>query len=155
MEAHVQIGLAGPADQEAVLQLALQQYVEHSIRVSRDLLARAVAAVLADRNLGFIVVARDGPRTVGMAYVAYLWSLEHSGQSAWLEELFVIPEQRGHGIGKALVDMVVERVAESGCVAIDIEVDHTHSRAESFYRREGFTPLARARWVRELKEGPA
>lgn len=151
MDAHLQLELAGPADQDAVFELLLQQYADHSIRVSRDLLVRAVAAVLADQNLGFIVVARDGPRVVGMAYVAFIWSLEHCGRSAWLEELFVIPEQRGRGIGEALVRAVVDRVTQSGCPAIDLEVDYGHSRAEHLYRREGFTPLRRARWVRELK----
>ena len=155
MERQIRIELAEPADQAAILELALQQHAEHAIHILPEELARAIAAVLSDESLGFIVVARDDGRVAGMAYVAFTWSLEHCGRSAWLEELFVVPERRSRGIGTGLVQAAVERAAKSGCRAVDLEVDQSHSRAASLYRRSGFVPLARTRWARELSAGPA
>lgn len=50
-----------------------------------------------------------------------------------------------------VVTAVLERARETDIVAIDLEIDASHGRAESLYRRLGFRPLERSRWVRELK----
>src|SRR5579872_5729184 len=46
---------------------------------------------------------RLGPVPVGLAYLAYTWTLEHGGQSAWLDELYVVPGERSRGVGTALL----------------------------------------------------
>jgi GNAT superfamily N-acetyltransferase len=73
--------------------------------------------------------------------------LEHGGKSAWLDELYVLPEKRGRGIGTALVEEVIARCRASGCAAIDLEVDQEHQDAERLYSRHGFKQLPRARWA--------
>jgi ribosomal-protein-alanine N-acetyltransferase len=65
-----------------------------------------------------------------------------------LEELYVVPQFRSKGIGTALLTAVMERARELEIVAIDLEVDAAHRRAESLYRRFGFRLLDRSRWVR-------
>ena len=89
-------------------------------------------------------------RIVGVAYVAAIPSVEHCGLVAWLEELYVTPTHRSQGIGTALVKAVLARARKMDIVALDLEIDAEHSRAESLYRRLGFRPLNRSRWVREL-----
>jgi len=39
---------------------------------------------------------------------------------------------------------------ERGCLAIDLEVDSDHARAERLYQREGFVGLARRRLAKRL-----
>jgi ribosomal protein S18 acetylase RimI-like enzyme len=51
-----------------------------------------------------------------------------------------------------LLTGVVERARDLGIVAIDLEVDAAHRRAESLYRRFGFRSLDRSRWVLKLEE---
>ncbi len=106
--------------------------------------------VVADGARGFILLARDDLRIVGIAYVATILSAEHCGPVAWLEELYVTPDHRSEGIGTALVSAVLKRAGETGIVAVDLEIDTGHGRAESLYRRFGFRRLDRSRWVREL-----
>ncbi|MBO0695258.1 MAG: GNAT family N-acetyltransferase, partial [Verrucomicrobia bacterium] len=89
-------------------------------------------------------------RVVGVAYVATILSVEHVGPAAWLEELYVTPAWRQRGVGSALVDAVLERARSAGMVAIDLEIDASHSRAASLYERSGFHPLERSRWTRKL-----
>jgi GNAT superfamily N-acetyltransferase len=76
--------------------------------------------------------------------------LEHGGLVAWLDELFVLPEHRGRGIGRALLRRALEVANEKGCRALDLEVDFEHAQAERLYRREGFVSLPRGRWARRL-----
>ena len=106
--------------------------------------------MLADRDRGFILVALNDKRPVGVAYVSFTWTLEHGGKSAWLEELYVVPDQRDRGIGRAMLQGVLQRARENGCAAVDLEVDTQHARAERLYAREGFKPHTRNRWVRAL-----
>jgi GNAT superfamily N-acetyltransferase len=146
----IRIAFGGPADRDAVVQLLLQQFAEHSIFVPQDKLAGATNAVLASDDLGFVLLAYDDGRAVGLAYMALIWTLEHAGRSAWLEELYVAADRRSRGIGRTLLAAALERAREIGCSAIDLEVDERHGRAEHLYRRAGFARLARSRWVMEL-----
>ncbi len=107
---------------------------------------------VADTARGFLILARDNGRVVGVAYVATILSVEHCGPVAWLEELYVTPDSRDRGIGTALMNEVLKRAREAGIVAIDLEVDAAHSRAISLYQRFGFCRLERSRWVKELKK---
>ena len=147
----IRIAVAGPADRDVVVQFLLQQFAEHSISAPLDKLAAASDAVLATDNLGFVLLAYDDQRPVGLAYVALVWTLEHVGRSAWLQELYVAPDRRNRGIGRALLTAALDRAREIGCSAADLEVDEHHRRAETLYRRAGFAPLPRSRWVRTLR----
>jgi GNAT superfamily N-acetyltransferase len=60
--------------------------------------------------------------------------LEHGGEVAWLEELYVVPERREAGIGTKLLSRAIEAARERGCLPIDLEVDDGHSRATNLYR---------------------
>ena len=44
----------------------------------------------------------------------------------------------------------IKALKQEGCLAIDLEVEADHSRAEHLYRRKGFEKLQRARWVKKL-----
>jgi len=129
----------------------VEQLVEHGVSVSADGLLCVLEEVVADETRGFLLLARDDSQIAGVAYVATIPSVEHGGFVVWLEELYVTPAYRSRGIGTALVEAVLERARKMDIVAIDLEIDTEHSRAESLYRRLGFRPLSRSRWVRELR----
>ncbi|MBN1656942.1 MAG: GNAT family N-acetyltransferase [Anaerolineae bacterium] len=149
-----QLGLqvATASDLEEILGLLAAQFGEHEIELPASVLREAVAAMFERDELGFFVVAREGGKAVGLAAVSLAWTLEHGGKSAWLDELYVLPERRGRGIGTALLHEAVRHAAASGCAAVDLEVDRGHTRAEALYARAGFHPLPRSRWVRHLDE---
>lgn len=137
-------------DRPAVLQMLRAQYDEHAIVLSDELLGAGVDGVLADARRGLVLVARDGESLVGFAGMTFLWSFEHGGPAAWLEELFVVPERRGVGIGGALIEEAIDHARTRGCLAIDLEVEASHARAESLYLRHDFRRHARSRFVRKL-----
>jgi GNAT superfamily N-acetyltransferase len=132
--------------------LLVEQLAEHGVDTSAEQLSRVLEKVMIDRASGFILLARDDGRIVGIAYVATILSVEHCGLVAWLEELYVTPSFRSRGIGTALVTAILERARETDIVAIDLEIDAGHTRAESLYRRFGFRRLDRSRWVREVTQ---
>ncbi len=142
---------ASPGDLEPLVQLMTDQLREHGLPAEETQLRDGIRHVLEHSEKGFFLLAsgRDA-RAVGAAYVPFLWSLEHGGAVAWLEELYVTPRSRGAGAGTALIRAACAEATVRGCRAVDLEVDSSHRRAAALYRREGFTPLARSRWERRL-----
>lgn len=146
----MEIGLAGPADRDAVIALLGAQLAEHAIELPLVDLAHAVDGVIADPARGVLFVACVEDRAVGVAYLAFTWTLEHGGPVGWLEELYVEPPHRERGIGTMLLDAVCARARAEGCGAVDLEVDEAHARAAHLYMRRGFRRLMRTRFSLRL-----
>jgi ribosomal protein S18 acetylase RimI-like enzyme len=144
------VALGTAADCGKCARLLVDQLREHGIKASPDALSRMLEVAITDMERGFLMLARDGGRVVGVAYVATILSAEHCGPVAWLEELYVAPDCRHRGIGTALVTAVLERAQKAGIVAVDLEIDAGHQRVISLYQRLGFRRLERSRWVREF-----
>ena len=136
---------------DAVVALFEAQLQEHDIVTVPDELRSAVQTVIAESRYGFMLTASDSDgEPVGVAYASCLLTLEHGGISGWLEELYVLPQWRGMGIGSRLLEEVVVHARELGWRAIDLEVESTHQRAISLYARHQFRSLRRSRFVRIL-----
>ena len=135
--------------------LLVEQLHEHDVHASAESLRQVLEQVVADKQRGFVHLARAGGRVVGVAYVATILSAEHVGPAAWLEELYVTPAWRQRGVGSALVAAVLERARAAGMMVVDLEIDAGHSRAASLYERAGFHRLERLRWTRKLRSGTA
>jgi ribosomal protein S18 acetylase RimI-like enzyme len=65
-----------------------------------------------------------------------LWS---KGLEAYLQELYVVPELRGRGIGRALLERTIELVRERGADGIDLNTGETDTAARGLYESMGFT----------------
>lgn len=146
---------AGPDAGGAVEALLAAQFDEHSIRLAPELLRTGVRGLLGEPQYGFVLLGEYQERNAGLACVSFIWMLEHGGKSAWLDELYVVPELRALGLGTRLLRAACERAAKAGCAAVDLEVDADHERASRLYRREGFLAHRRARWVKPLREEPS
>lgn len=138
-------------DCRELAELLVGQLLEHGVNSSAKQLAQVLENVVTNAGRGFVLLARENSRIIGVAYVATILSAEHCGLVGWLEELHVLPEHRSGGVGTALVTAILERARAIGLVAMDLEIDASHSRVESLYRRFGFRPLERSRWVRKLR----
>ena len=74
-----------------------------------------------------------------------LWS---DADEAYLEELYVIPERRGEGLGRALLDGVVDLSRERGATYIGLGTSTDDTAALGLYESAGFTN-------RERPDGPS
>lgn len=146
----IDIRPATPADLAEVTDLLAAQLAEHDIPIARRDLAFAAEGILRVADRGFILLAlRDGT-AVGVACVSFSWTVERGGQVAWLDELYIVPALREHGIGNELLARVIARAGAEGCRTVELEVETSHARAEHLYRRHGFTDMPRRRWTRAL-----
>ena len=84
-----------------------------------------------------VLLAGDGPD--GFAQLRYRPSLYTEEFDAYLEELYVVPERRGHGLGRALLEAAMEHSKEHGAAHIDLGTSEGDVAARALYESAGFT----------------
>jgi GNAT superfamily N-acetyltransferase len=141
--------IAGADALDAALTLLGLQFRQHGIELGGALLRTALQELLADPQRGAVLLAYD-PEPIGVAVLAYTWTLEHGGRVAWLDELFVVEHRRGEGVGGAMLARALQVASDAGCRVIDLEVDFDHERSEHLYERHGFRRVQRRRWMKSF-----
>jgi GNAT superfamily N-acetyltransferase len=85
-----------------------------------------------------VLVACLGGRTVGVAALAYRLNVSAAGSFASVEDLYVVPDARRRGVGRALLETVAERCAARGISYVEAQVER--EEAVTFYRALGYEP---------------
>ena len=100
---------------------------------------RMVRHLLANPQVGAVFLARraDG-RAVGYMVLTHCYSLEFGGPFVLLDEIFVLPEARGAGLGKRLIGAASDFCRERGVGYLRLEVQKKNVRAVDVYRTHGF-----------------
>jgi GNAT superfamily N-acetyltransferase len=83
------------------------------------------------------VIAWDGERAAGFALFFHNYSTFLARRGLYLEDLFVVPEARGRGIGKALIAHCARLAVSRGCGRFEWSVLDWNAPAISFYRGIG------------------
>ncbi len=138
MTAEVRIEVAGPQDAAVLLELirALASYerLEHLVAADvgrlRDELAATPPMIEA-------LLAWDGGRAVGFALYFSNYSTFLGRRGIYLEDLFVLPQARGRGIGRRLMLQVAGLAVERGCGRFEWTVLDWNQPAIDFYRGLG------------------
>jgi GNAT superfamily N-acetyltransferase len=147
----LQVSPLAEGDVPAAVALLVAQLREHSIPTDPAHVESQLRGILAHPDQGIVLLATESARPVGVAYVSFARPLEHRGEVAWLEELFVSPESRERGVGTRLLRGAIERADARGCVSVELEVKRGHERALNLYVREGFRDLERRHFARPLR----
>jgi GNAT superfamily N-acetyltransferase len=83
------------------------------------------------------ILAFDGGAPAGFALYFYTYSTFEAKPSLYLEDLFVLPELRGRGLGKALLVRLAQIALERGCGRLQWQVLDWNEPAIRFYRSLG------------------
>ena len=83
------------------------------------------------------LVAEDHSRLVGYAIYFPIYSTFRTQPMLWLEDLFVLPEARGKGIGRALLAELSRTAIQRGCWRLDWAVLNWNEPSIKFYERLG------------------
>ena len=99
------------------------------------------------------LICRRGRRPVGFALFFFTYSTFLARPSLYLEDLFVLPEERGKGAGKALLRALAKIAVARGCGRMEWAVLDWNTPSIRFYRRLG--AKLRKEWVLTRLTGPA
>ena len=95
------------------------------------------AAPLIESGEVTVLFGGDGPD--GFAQLRFRPSLYTGALDAYLEELYVVPERRGHGLGRALLEAAMDHARERGAAHIDLGTSEDDVAARALYESAGFT----------------
>ncbi len=98
--------------------------------------------VLVDRDDVLVLLSGERGRESGFAFVTLRPTPYRHGPVALLEELSVVPDRRGGGLGTALLLAAIDHVRERGSAEMQINVDEEDVDARRFYERHGFHTTA-------------
>lgn len=127
---------------------ALASLIEHYWKFERikGFDAAHITALLTDLlnapDRGQIWIAQEGNRSVGYLLAVYLFSLEHGGLMAEIDEFFVLPEKRSLKIGAALLDAATAAMAHRGIEHIQLQLGKNNLHGKRFYEKHGFQALS-------------
>ena len=96
----------------------------------------------------FCLIAESDGVAAGFAFYFFNYSTWKGRPGLYLEDIFVQPEFRGLGIGKALLQQVAAFAVEKGCLRLQWEVLDWNTPAIEFYRAMGAEFLDEWRNVR-------
>jgi GNAT superfamily N-acetyltransferase len=100
------------------------------------------------RPFYYSLIAEQDGQPAGFALYFFNYSTWMGRPGVYLEDLFVLPEFRGLGIGKALLRQVAAFAVEKGCQRLQWEVLDWNTPAIDFYRAMGAEFLDEWRNVR-------
>jgi len=107
--------------------------------------ARVRAHGFGPRRYFETIIGRRGGRPVGFALYFFTYSTFLARPTLYLEDLFVLPEERGTGAGKALLRALARIAVRRGCGRLEWAVLDWNRPAIGFYKRLG--AKLRRQWI--------
>jgi len=137
----LEIRFAEPADvplvTELIKALAVYEKLEHEVRATED---RIKEALFGKRPYAETLIAEWDGEAAGFALFFHNFSTFLAQPGLYLEDLFVKPDHRSHGVGRALLQRLAQIAVERGCGRMEWAVLDWNKDAIRFYERLGAKP---------------
>lgn len=122
--------------------LAEYERLAHEVEATT---ARVRAHGFGRRRYFETIICRRGGTPVGFALYFFTYSTFLARPTLYLEDLFVLPEERGTGAGKALLRALARIAVRRGCGRLEWAVLDWNRPAIGFYKRLG--AKLRRQWI--------
>ncbi len=135
-----------PEQAEELLDFVRRYYTEDEIGFDEVLVRPGLLRLLAEPALGrafFIVNTSGGDVPAG--YVVFTFGFDHEagGLLATVTDLFVEPDHRRQGLGRATLTFVAETCRALGVRGLELQVEIHNIAGQALYRSFGFQAHAR------------
>ncbi len=117
-----------------IVKLAEYEKLSHEVEASENDIADNL---FGDNRKVFCEIAELEGEPVGFALWFYTFSTFQGRHGIWLEDLFVEPEARGKGIGKALLAHLARRCIDEGLGRFEWWVLDWNEPSIEFYKSQG------------------
>lgn len=118
--------------------LAEYERLSHVVVLDED---RLRDHLFGPRPYAEVLVAEVNGEVVGFALFFFNYSTFRAQPGMFLEDLFVLPDHRGKGLGKALLGELARLAVERGCGRVEWSVLNWNEPAIRFYQSLGAEPM--------------
>ncbi len=142
----MRIELVGEADLADLLPMMRAYCDFYEVDPSDEDLEAMARALIADRrNEGLQLIARgEEGEPLGFATVFWSWQTLSAARAGVMNDLFVVPEARGEGVGRALIEECRRRARDRGAAELVWETAPDNETAQALYRSIG---AGESRWI--------
>lgn len=126
-----------PVIARLIRELARFEKLEHEVTMTEGLLAENL---FGQHRYAETLIAEDAGTPIGFALFFHTFSTFLARPGIYLEDLFVVPEHRSHGVGRALLTRLARLALERGCGRLEWAVLNWNTEAIKFYERLGARP---------------
>lgn len=138
-------------DRDAVLSMVASFYqspaVDHPIPVENFANAFDDMCDGDSAYLRGLMVEHEG-KPAGFCSLAFTYSTEAGGPVVLIEEVFILPDYQGHGLGQEVFSFIKDDYREKAA-RLRLEVATTNVRAIALYQRLGFEVLPYSQMINE------
>lgn len=133
-----------------VRELAIYEKAEHEMQSTSAHLERTM---FCENPSVFGLICLDGDTPVGFAVYFFNYSTWQGRHGLYLEDLYVSPECRGRGAGKALLQHLAAIAVDKDCGRFEWSVLDWNAPSIAFYDSLGAKP--QSEWIRYRMTGQA
>ncbi len=133
-----------------VRELAIYEKAEHEMQSTSAHLERTM---FCENPAVFGLICLDGDTPVGFAVYFFNYSTWQGRHGLYLEDLYVSPECRGRGAGKALLQHLAAIAVDKDCGRFEWSVLDWNAPSIAFYESLGAKP--QSEWIRHRMTGQA
>ena len=120
-----------------IRQLAAYENMSDQVVATEDLLREWIF----EKKKAEVLFACEGEKEVGFALFFHNFSTFLGRAGIYLEDLFVLPEYRGKGYGKALLKKLAQITVDRGCGRLEWACLDWNQPSIDFYRSFGAVPM--------------
>ena len=121
-----------------IRELAAYEHLAHEVRFEEATLG---AYLFGPHPMAEVLIAELDGVGVGFALFFHNFSTFEGRPGIYLEDLFVRPEARRHGLGKALLSHLAALAVERGCARLEWWVLDWNAPSIAFYKSLGARPM--------------
>src|SRR5437762_4478351 len=137
---------------ELIRDLATYERAPDEVTATKEQL---VDVLFGERPAAEVLLAFDGKSPVGFAVFFHSFSTWLGRPGLYLEDLFVKPEKRGKGYGRALLIELAKIARDRGCGRMEWAVLDWNEPAIKLYRALGARPMHEWAGVGRTRDGSA
>ena len=126
-----------PLIAELIRGLARYEKLEQEVVMTEE---KLTATLFGDRRYAETLIAEEVGEPMGFALFFHNFSTFLAQPGIYLEDLYVLPEQRGRGVGRALLERLAQLAVDRGCGRLEWAVLDWNVDAIKFYERLGAKP---------------
>jgi aminoglycoside 6'-N-acetyltransferase I len=149
---HLVVRAVGVPDLAAACSLLARFFAEEGFATPAERIATNLRAMIND-PFCWAAMAWEKGALVGITTISTNRGVEF-GLQGEIGDLYVVPEARGRGVARALVDASLAWCRGRGCASVQVVITPEGQRAHDllgFYHRLGFAPTGRMLVLREFE----